>query len=84
MKIKILFAQRKYGDQAPEALAVVDEYTDDENPDYFKGECEKQLKALGDECDSHRIIEINVSDEGIAAALAKVVEVKTGSLKPID
>jgi hypothetical protein len=80
MKIKILFAQRKCsygGEYAPEALAVVDQHTDDENPEYFQRECEKELKVMGNECEAHRVIEIEVSDDDIQKALLSVVSAQS-------
>lgn len=41
MKLYILFGQRKCtydGQYAPEALAIADEWTMDENPDYIENE----------------------------------------------
>lgn len=77
MRIKILFIQRKCsyeGEYAPEALAMVDEYTDDENPDYFINECKTQLEKVGDEIASQRVLEISISDKAIDEALASVVK----------
>jgi len=48
MEIRCLFAQRKCsyeGQYAPELLAAIDEYGDDENPDYLN---ESQEKADSD------------------------------------
>jgi len=41
MRIKVLFAQNEDTDFGPEAMLVVDEYTDDSNPDYFYNEAHK-------------------------------------------
>lgn len=44
MEIRCLFAQRQFsypGENAPELLAAIDEYGDDENPDYLNNEQDK-------------------------------------------
>jgi hypothetical protein len=72
MKILVLFVQRKEmyeGQCAPEALVCVDEYTNEENPKWFKEACESELKAL-DENDiaGHAVVEIEVPQDVIRNA----------------
>lgn len=72
MKIKMLFAQRKCsynGEFAPELLLAVDEFCHDENPDYFSEEGEKQIRAMGDACESHGVIEVDIAGVDIAKVL---------------
>ena len=68
MIIKILFGQMKesYAEQyAPEALCCVDEYTDEDNPEFFEKECEKVIKLYGRDYVSSKIIEIEVNQDKI-------------------
>lgn len=66
MKLYILFGQRKCrydGQYAPEALAIADEWTMDENPDYI--EDEKSKYESSKEFSSLVIIPIEVSSTDI-------------------
>jgi hypothetical protein len=75
MIIKVLFAQRKEsyeGEFGPEALAVVDEFVDAENPNFMVEETERQLKQMGPGCASHAMVEIEVDQEKISEILNKI------------
>lgn len=64
MKIRCLFAQRKCsydGQYAPELLAAIDEYGDDENPDYLD-HAQEEANSAKDLLFSKRIT-VNVPDE---------------------
>lgn len=50
MKLTVLFIQRKEqypGQRLPEALAIVDEGTMEENPEWWPKEVQRQLKDVG-------------------------------------
>lgn len=66
MKLYILFGQRKCtydGQYAPEALAVADEWTMDENPDYIDEEYSKYESSK--EFSSLAVVPIKVSSAEI-------------------
>jgi len=81
MILKVLFGQRieSYeGEYAPEALAIADEYTDDDNPDYLLNELKK---CQEDESFENLImIEIEVDDEKIDSFLRPINKIK-GKIK---
>ena len=65
MKIICLFGQRieSYdGEYAPELLAAIDEYSDDENPDFMNDEEDKYNNDYDDFSFIKRII-ININDK---------------------
>jgi len=67
MKIKVLFGLRKEsyaGQYAPEALVVVDEFTDEENPDYFD-EAARKSRSKYDEWMSFAVVEIGIDQEEV-------------------
>ena len=67
MKLYIVFAQQKCsyeGQYAPEALAIVDEYCHDENPDWIEGELAKASANKG--YVSAAIISVNLGDAAVA------------------
>ena len=69
MKIVCLFAQRNEGypgQYAPELLEAIDEYGDDDNPDYMN-EAEDKADADRDLVRARRI-EIEISDKDFDAA----------------
>jgi len=74
MIVRMLWMQRKEryeGEHAPELLVAVDEYTDDENPDFFAEQCDKALKAVGDEVASYRIFRVELDGEEIHRGLTE-------------
>lgn len=74
MIIKSLWIQRKcdYPDQyAPELIAAIDEYGNDDNPDYIDDEYKKALQEqLNGEYVSITIIDIHVPEIDINKALS--------------
>jgi len=83
MNILILFGQRKEsypGQYLPEALAIIDETGNEDNPDYMKEEFEKH-KGYND-FDALKVITISISDDKLNKALyptsrilnAKIIE----------
>jgi len=77
MKLYILFGQRECrydGEFAPEALEVVDEYTMDENPEWFK-EKKKEYRS-NSFFSSVKEIVVNVSEAEIDKILNGFPEVK--------
>ena len=65
MNLHIIFAQRacRYeGEHAPEALAIADEYSNDENPAWIEGELAK-AKANSEFIEA-AIFTINIGAEG--------------------
>jgi len=78
MKIHILFLQRHEDYEwqyAPEVLAAVDEYTNDENPEWFIDRCEKEQEAQKGQ-GTFRVIDVNVSQDQIRDLLLKSPEVE--------
>ena len=70
MKLSILFIQRKCrydGEYAPEAIAIADEFTMSDNPDYM--EQQVQTASQMDEVESFAVIEVMVSTKAVEAAL---------------
>jgi len=68
MEIRVLFIQRveQYeGQNAPEALAVEDCFTRDDNPEYFEKEVQKQLEIVGTDVAGHAIITFEVPQDRI-------------------
>lgn len=71
MKLYVLFGQRpcRYeGEYAPEALAVADEFTEEDNPDYMRERVAIE-QATGD-FTALRVIAFNVDGAKIAEALS--------------
>ena len=70
MDLFVLIGQRKEryeGEYAPEALAVIDEYGDNDNPGYMRDELQKQTKS-GD-FSALAVLQLRVSDDAINSAL---------------
>lgn len=77
MIFKILVGQRKEdyeGQYAPEALEVVDGYTDDENPEWIANKL-KQAQ-LDKSFESLKVIDVKVDSKAIMAILRPNTEVK--------
>lgn len=82
MILFVLMGQRKCdypGQYAPEALAVMDEYGDDDNPDYLKEEKEKYEKSK--EFTSLVIIAVDVNGAKIKALLNPTMTVLKGEIE---
>jgi hypothetical protein len=63
MRVKLLFIQRREdypGQFGPELLAAVDEFTDDENPEWFEGEKVNHLAAVGSDAVASAVVTIEV------------------------
>lgn len=76
MDLFVLVAQRKEryeGEYAPEALAVIDEYGNDDNPDYMHDELRKQTES-GD-FSALAVLRLSVSSEAVNEALFPPVKV---------
>lgn len=70
MDIYVLMGQRKCryaGEYAPEALEVINEYGNDENPDFLIDK--KKEYESSSEFDAVAVIRLRVSDAAIGAAL---------------
>lgn len=66
MLLKVLFIQRKEsyeGEFAPEPLVVVDEFTHEENPEWFEKKCGEELAALSGEILGHAVVDIDVDQD---------------------
>jgi hypothetical protein len=69
--IKTLWMQRicdYEGQYAPELLVAVDEYSYDDNPDWFLSQCAKEREILKDDADSFAVIHIHVSQDLLSEA----------------
>ena len=65
MILKCLFAQRKKRYEKefmPEILVAIDQYTDEENPDFFTKESDRQLNLMGSDCIGKAVILIHLGD----------------------
>ncbi len=84
VSIKTLWGKRteQYdGQYAPELLAAIDEYGNDENPDYMIGEYKKYLAEMQrDEFTALEEIDIEVDGERINAMLS--LKTIPGKIKP--
>jgi len=81
MRLYILMGQRKCryeGEYAPEALEVINEYGNDENPDFLI-EKEAEYEATK-EFESLAVIRVEVSSAGIAEALTPKVPTLRGDI----
>ena len=81
MKLYVVFAQREErypGQYAPEAIAVADEYTNEDNPEYIKNE----LKKAGDSFIAADIFEVEIggAEDAIRTRLLDPMNLK-GTLK---
>jgi hypothetical protein len=68
MQIKVLFGQRKErydNEYGPEAMAIVDEFSDSENPIYFDTEVAKIKKEQGSEFVGFSVVWIVVDERVI-------------------
>ena len=78
MNLLVLIGQRKEryeGEYAPEALAVIDEYGNDENPDYMRDALYEQTKS--EDFSALAVVHLSVSDDAINNVLypaAKVIQ----------
>ena len=72
MKITVLFMQRRGGypgEFAPEAMAVADEVTLDDNFDWWAEEVERQKKLVGKDAESWAEVDIEIDGAAVQAAL---------------
>lgn len=70
MELLVLIGQRKQryeGEYALEALAVIDDIGDSDNPDYMSDELTKHTKA--EEFDALAVVRLNVSEKAIREVL---------------
>lgn len=72
MKVELLVCHRveSYpGEHAPEVLAVCDEWTLDENPQWWVDEIAKQKAAVGDDAAAFAVVTIELSADALMLAL---------------
>lgn len=72
IRARLLVLQRKCwypGEHAPEVLSVVDEWTLDENPEWWSSEVTKQKASIGDEADAWAEVDIHLPASVIERAL---------------
>ena len=69
MKIECLFIVRDEK-SGPELLIAWDEYTVSENYEGWREACDAELKSLNGDYLRHRIVSVDVPDEGLEKALA--------------
>jgi hypothetical protein len=68
MSVRVLFIQRKEGyegEYAPEAILCQDEFSEEENPDWFDYEMTKQLSDLKDDVIGHCVVRFEVDQDRI-------------------
>lgn len=85
MRIELLILQRKEsypGELRPEIVSLVDEVTQDENPDWWPEEIEKQKRSMEDEAERWVIVSTEIPDAEIARALYP--EVTLSKLTPVE
>lgn len=85
MKLKVIFGQPRnsYPDQhAPMALEVADEYNYDDYPDYLDGKLQEYRDSS--EYTAVVLIEVEVDEAAVRAALSPTVSVPSGSTQVID
>jgi hypothetical protein len=84
MILRVLFGQRieRYeGEYGPEALACVDEYTDDENPEFFQDRVESITGDLGEEFEGFAIVKIKVDADKIREFCVGAHPVQDGEIE---
>ena len=84
--LKTLWVQRNCsyeGEYAPECVCATDEYSIEDNEDWFDEQCRLKLEELGNEISSHLIIDIELNQEQLAKMLNDVPTIK-GDIKQGD
>lgn len=71
---------RLWGEYAPKALCCVDEYSHDDNPNWFDEQIEKEIKSQGDDIASYKVIDIEIDDDKLVKILNSAPEIK-GEIK---
>ncbi|MGL5816619.1 MAG: hypothetical protein ACRCYR_03580 [Phycicoccus sp.] len=87
MKINLLVMQRKghpTGQYLPEVLAVVDEVTLDDNPDWWDSEKREQLHRVGDDVDAWAEVTLDVAETDLARALYPQAAASTSRPERVD
>ena len=82
MTIKILFGHRKEnyeGEYAPEVLEAIDEYSNDDNPDWFLKRCEGYERD--ESFNVLKVVEIEVKDLDIMRVLYPIKRAVRGRVK---
>ncbi len=69
LRVYVLFATRTYGDKYPEPLAIIDEFTDDENPEWRVKEERSQRELLGGDLERMEWIQVLIPTEKILSLL---------------
>lgn len=85
MKIRLMCLHRHEnyaGEYAPEVVGVVDEYTNDENPDYWRDEKARMKKTYGSEGKLAEV-EIEVESQDILSAIHKIPTARVGELRVV-
>ncbi len=81
--IRLLIAHRKetyHGQFAPEILAGVDEWTLDENPDYWVEKVAAEKAEQDDDVNAWAEVEIELNTADLMAALYPNPEIRTGAV----
>ncbi len=79
MKLFILFGQRNQsyeGEYAPETLVCWEEFSVEENPEGFEGECDAAREKNKNDFSAFRVIHVNVDGDKIDRLLNKTPVVK--------
>lgn len=69
MRLTCLFITRPYSPDNPELLVAWDEYSIDNNNEGFTEECDKALKAVGDDILNKAYVTVNVDEDAILKIL---------------
>ena len=86
MNVRLLVGHRKDsypGEYAPEVVAVVDEFTIDDNPEWWSNEVAKQKALWGTDADAWAEIEVSLPREELMAALYPTNTVTPVSVKAV-
>lgn len=81
MELLVLIGQRKQryeGEYALEALAVMDDVGDSDNPDYMRDELAKYVKTA--EFDALAVVRLDVSEKAIREVLYPAAKVLTAKV----
>lgn len=84
---RLLVLQRKChypGEFAPEILAVVDEWTLDENAEWWHAEVKKQKTTVGQDADAWAEIEVDLPQSALLGALYPSPKMAVSAVRTVE